>query len=391
MATETKCWSSLPEHIIVHIFSYLPLSAKYKASMVCSFWNQCFKSQYLWQRFCFQFFVPADTRYLHCVKRFGQYLRHVSIDLDQSDEENRENACAVIHCLARETDKRRVNSIRVRFRGENPLFYAGAEFIANLKILFGPPPETVQPLSQIRCVDLSGLMAALSEEVLDLLSTHNPELERLNIQNKTLVCNIFPECMVRVTRRCQGLKDLRLYHFSCSEEVLLSFTEEGRTPLEHLAITCRREEKYGKDLSSAAWSSLVKKLPDLRVTLGFDPTCPLHKVSTIMKPEIPVSVMLLETYTRIFDEVNLVTDYYQDKLEKIVINTRTSPEFEAALVKMSRLCTNLHIMKVYNCVLPVKVVEEILRNRSEMCARGSYSFQSDSMPDWAVVGVESGD
>ena len=65
-----------------------------------------------------------------------------------------------------------------------------------------------------------------------------------------------------------------------------------------------------KNISREVWAAVIKKLPNLRVTLGFDSTCPLFKLSEVMQPEIPVTVLRMETYTDLASEIRLAASYY---------------------------------------------------------------------------------
>jgi len=65
-----------------------------------------------------------------------------------------------------------------------------------------------------------------------------------------------------------------------------------------------------KNISREVWAAVIKKLPNLRVTLEFDNTCPLFKLSEVMQPEIPVTVLRLETYTDLAAELRLAALYY---------------------------------------------------------------------------------
>ncbi len=56
--------------------------------------------------------------------------------------------------------------------------------------------------------------------------------------------------------------------------------------------------------------------PNLSVTLKFDHTCPLWKVRQIMKPDIPVANLFLETFTMIYPELEIATDSYSNTLRK---------------------------------------------------------------------------
>ncbi|KAL3860443.1 hypothetical protein ACJMK2_010566 [Sinanodonta woodiana] len=390
MAMESRSWNNIPEHVLAKVLSQLSLQEKYYSSLTCKHWYNVFQSPQLWHCFHFRFYVPQHHRFLNSVDKIGKHLRKIFIGLNQAVQENRVNACTLLGKLAK-LDPRRISSITIEFTGENPLFYAGLEFVQCLKLLFGPVSNTVTPPSQILHVDVSGLAAALDDEVFDLLSENNPSLESLNIQNKNLVCKVSPACILRLVRRCRKLTDIHVLHCSMSDEILKCLAEEESKDIKHLSILCRREEKYGKDLSAEAWKQLVDKKPSLRVTLAFDHNCLLNLVSVIMKPEIPVRTLKLETFTKIHAEVNLATSYYTRTLEKIVLQTGKSTELEEALVSMARKCTRLKCMMVY-CILKKSVVDQILHLLPEMRETGSYilKWEMDTEP-WVVVGIEAGD
>ncbi|KAK3589310.1 hypothetical protein CHS0354_026965 [Potamilus streckersoni] len=390
MALESHSWDNIPEHVLAKVLSHLSFQEKYYSSLTCKHWYNVFQSPQLWHCFQFWFNMPQHHRFLNCVDIFGKYFRKVFIGLNQAIKENRINACTFLEKLAK-VDPRRLCSITIEFTGENPLFYAGQEFVQCLKILFGPVSITFTPPSQILHVDVSGLSAALDDDVFDILSENNPDLRFLNIQNKNLVCKVSPACILRLVRRCRKLTDIHVLHCSMSDEILACLAEEDSKDIKHLSILCRREDKYGKDLSAEAWEQLVYKKPSLRVTLAFDHNCPLNLVSVIMKPEIPVRTLKLETFTKIYDEVNLATSYYKRTLEKIVLQTRNSVELEEALVDMARKCTRIKCMMVY-CILKEEVVNHILNLLPEMRETGSYilKWEIDIEP-WVVVGIESGD
>jgi F-box/leucine-rich repeat protein 8 len=59
--------------------------------------------------------------------------------LYQKDEEKRQCAIEVINQMAK-IKKCNLQKFAICFTGENPLFYAGLEFVDALKTLFGPAP-----------------------------------------------------------------------------------------------------------------------------------------------------------------------------------------------------------------------------------------------------------
>ena len=358
--------------------------------MVCKEWRETFQHPQLWQTFKFWFFLPHHERALHGVKEFGKFMKNVTIGVNQNIKSNRQNACALLEYFSK-LDKRRLTSLEIIFTGENPLFYSGQEFLDTLSVLLNSPPDTVsQPWPSLQRVNLSGLSIPYDDHVIDILSLNNKGLRFIDIQNKVLVCKVTPPCILRLVQRCQNLRDLRLFHCSMSDDILEALADDKRTCLEHLSIVSRREEKYGGDLTSEAWQKLANKCPDLRVTLGFDHTCPFNLIPVIMKPEIPVKTLKLETFAMCHEEVNLAASYYSNTLEKLVLQTRNSLELEQALLSIARRCSLLRALLVY-CVVSRETIEEIFRLHPDMETRGTFILKSEVEPEPWVVGVEEGD
>lgn len=312
----------------------------------------------------FWFYVPRHGDFINAAKKYGQFMKHVMIELDQRDAINRANACAVLKYLG-EVPERRLKTLKVTFIGTNPYFYAGAEFIEALMVLFGPVKDHCRMLHQLTEIDLSGLTVAYDDKLLNMLSENHRHIEKFDIQNRVLVCRVTPACILRFVQRCRKLRDLRVFNYSLSEDVLLALTESDREPLEHFSVKCRRDEKYIKDIDDSAWSALSTHLPNLRVTLIFDHTCPFNKISDAMKPSIPVVELYLETFTYICDEVRQAAMLYKNTLEKLVLQTpmsRTSAELNASLIILARDCKQLKSLHIY-CVLNEETVNKIL----ELC------------------------
>lgn len=390
---DSNSWAYLPDHIIVKVFSFLNLQDKFQASFVCKTWNDCFHYPILWSDFVFIIQDESEnqaSRHRKCLEMHGAHLKHVLMKVDQSKPLCRKVACDILNGVADLPDKT-LSSIKIDFTGENPFFYAGAEFVQSLKKLFGSNPENLKiSAHSLVNVDLSGMPVAFDDEVLNLLSQNHPLLESLNILNKVLVCKVSSECILNLVKKCRKLKKLFVFHCSMSDDTLVALAEDHRMPLDELGISCRREEKYGVDLSSEAWQQLVTKLPSLKVMLSFDHTCPLHRVSQIMKPEIPVHVLNLQTFTMIYEEVNQAASFYRNTLEVAVLQTRNSPELGRALVNLARHCSHLHTLIVY-CVLKKEVVDEILSLRPKMKKDGTYILKWKPQAEPWYVGIEEGD
>jgi F-box/leucine-rich repeat protein 8 len=70
-------------------------------------------------------------------------------------------------------------NLLIFFTGENPLFYAGLEFVDALKTLFGPAPADLSPKGSLVEVDLSGIQAAFDDTLINQLSDNHPEIKYL--------------------------------------------------------------------------------------------------------------------------------------------------------------------------------------------------------------------
>jgi len=277
---ESFGWSCIPQNVLVEIFLLLSPSDRLRASLTCRSWNNCFYIPCIWSKFLFRFLVEQDSSCLQCVDMFGCYMRNICIELNQYYRFNRAGACKVLSSIAK-LPERRVQRLKIRFVGENPCLYVGQEFIGALCELFGPAHEDIQVVNSLVHVDLSDMNVAFTGELLDLLSENNPLLETLNIQNKVLICQVQSSDTLRFVERCRRLRDLCIYNYSLSEDVLLALTADDRAALEHLSVYFRREDKFSRDIPADVWKRVTSKLPRLRVTLGFDHTCPQFKMSEV--------------------------------------------------------------------------------------------------------------
>jgi len=273
-------WNCLPHDILVDIFRLLSPSDRFHASLACHSWNTCFYDPRTWSKFLFRFLVESNSDLLKSVEQFGSFMKTVSIELNQYYAFNRVSACKVLSTFAR-LPERRLQQLIIQFLGENPFLYAGQEFISALCELFGPPHKDIHVFNSLLHVDLSGMYVTFTGELLDLLSENNPLLETLNIQNKVLICEVQSSDTLRLVERCRRLRELCIYNHSLSEDVLIALTADDRSVLEHLSVYFRREDKFSRDIPADVWKKVTCKLPRLKVTLGFDHTCPLCKVTEV--------------------------------------------------------------------------------------------------------------
>lgn len=376
---EESYWIFLPDHITIEIISYLSQHDKYQASLVCKYWNACFHSSRLWKNFCFNLYHPQDFVQLKFLREFATTVRTVIIKVNQSEEMCREYACSVLKHFA-SIPTRRLENLTITFVGQNPLLYSGQEFQEALLELFGSSLNSRGNIQYctLKEVDLSGLKMNLDQSLLYLLaSNHCKTLQKLNIQNGVLVASNHPDVIKHVVSQCQQLIHLSVYGSSINDDVILAFTSPpSRRKLKVLSIFCRRDQKYAKEISSEAWISLVGFSSDVRVTLGFDHTCPKRTLSRVMKPEIPVDVLLLETGTSLSDEVRLAASFYNETLVKLTV--LSPPQYDSSLdmallfaVDCCKQLTSLHVFYV----LKKETIDYILENNEKMRIRKTYTLK----------------
>ena len=352
-------WVNLPHHIVVTVLSHLELTEKCAVARVCKSWRECFHSPTLWHSFRFVFHASNTFIYDNCLKNHGAYLRSVVVDCKQELTSNRRNACELIRKLG-SLKARRLEHVKITFSGENPLFYAGHEFIQALTDLFSTPRPSSDALHGLKSVDLSKLPIAYGDDLLECLSDNNSDLEALNIQNRSLVCKVTSACVSHIVGRCRKLKFLALHFTSITEDIILALIEDDRVPLEHLSIDCRREEKYGKDISSETWQKLRSQIPRLRVTLAFDQSCPMFKVNAILKPEIPLWTLWLEVQASVVYQVYFAAENYSETLQKMSMSTTNSAALEQALIHLASRCKQLRELHVFQCYISKETRDTIL-------------------------------
>ena len=266
-------WGELPEYVLAKILSYLNFEDRKSCSQVCRVWALAYQHPPVWTRITFN--ITKDEQddesttysdYDNVIPQFGKFFKHVTLKINQGNPKNRKIGSGIIEELS-SLDERHLTSVDFGFTGENPLFYSGTEYINALKKLFSFNPEILDKtsLSQLTSVDISGLSIGYDDEIIKLLANYHPTLQRLNIVNDILVNKVSPESIVDLITKCQKLVELKVFYTSICDDALIALAEEGRSPLQHLLLSCRRETKYNKLLTSEAWQQVVAKSPEMKV------------------------------------------------------------------------------------------------------------------------------
>lgn len=373
-------WNELPRHIILVVFSHLPLRDRFSASLACKLWSSCFNSPVLWKEIIFRLEKAEDAqRCLVSVDKYGGILRNLRIDLNPKESINCTNASRVLTNLAR-CKERSLERVSINFTEGNPLFFRGVDILCSLAELFGPPDPKIRFSSFLKVLDLSEMAIAFDDKLINLLSGNHQHLEVMNMQNKSLTCRVTPECMEVFVRKCRKLKVLITFYKCLSEQVLFAMTETGREPMQFLSVLCKMEEKYHRGITNEAWSVIGCKLPDLKVAIHFDYTTDRDQIRKILLPMIPLAELDIRSLSDVHQEVHLAGKYYHNSLESVTISTTHSDQLEESLVYLAAHSTKLRMLHSF-CGLHKSTIQSIREFRPEL---QKYTLQENDTEDCSL-------
>lgn len=271
---------------------------------------------------------------------------------DQSKEANRKNVIQILQCLAKEGKK--LQSLTVICCGENPLFYSGPEILDSIMELCRK-----ESCIDLHHIDLRKLPFTLSDGFTRLIATGSPNLQSLYINNGTFVCKVTPDTLIEVLQKCPKLSVLGVFCSSLSEDVFQEMMKPGRPPFRHLDILCERLDKYTLGISDKVWGVLCQHHPSLSVDMELDHTVPAWKIPRILKPNIPVNTLQLNTFNEMTRQLAFVSSHYVRTLRKIVIQTTSSNDLDSSLINLATKCLNLEEVHCY-CVVSPDVIQAFL-------------------------------
>ncbi|BFZ13269.1 hypothetical protein BsWGS_16308 [Bradybaena similaris] len=355
-------WANLPDPILTQVFSYLSEVERCRVGATCKHWLQCLETPQIWRTFNCVFDLPVHRKHVKCLEKYGHFVSRLTISIKYEQEENINNALAVLKHLSC-LEKVRLSHLSVVFIGKY-FWLSDLHFGIALGKLFTKIGEKKEK-STLKHLNLPSLAGYFNDQMISKISATCPNLEYLNILSDHVHINLYSNCMAILALKCRKIQELHLHYTHLSDGVLEALSETGRKPLQSLKIVCTLYDEYDRDLSSAAWSRLVAANPDLKVALRFEYGCLPHCVSKIMKPEIPVQELCLAT-TMIDPsfclQINMAVAYYEHMLEKLVVKSSPSRELQESLLDAARRCRNLKALYVY-CVLDKEVIDRIL----ELC------------------------
>ncbi|MEE6479272.1 hypothetical protein FKM82_012198 [Ascaphus truei] len=261
MQTSMLDWGTLPYHVVLHIFQYLPLVDRARASSVSRRWNEVFHIPELWRKFEFELNQPT-TSYLksthpdliqQIIRKHANHLQYVD-----SCTESAEAACDILSQLVNCSIKTLglISTAKPSFMNVSK-----SHFVSALTVVF----VNSKSLSSIKIDD-----TPVDDPSLKVLVANNSDT--LKLLKMSSCPHVSPAGILCVADQCHGLRELALNYHLLSDELLLALSAEKHVRLEHLRIDVVSEnpgQTQFHHIKKQSWDALVKHSPKVNIVMYF--------------------------------------------------------------------------------------------------------------------------
>jgi len=345
----------LPEEVCVRILLELDIGDRFNTALTCKRWHDSLKSGALWFNTTVTFTKENDVRHQNVAKNHGKYIRKLHLKCHQQSEKNCQNACSFLESLIQHNKDLRIQSFKIEFCEENPLFYSGALLLGTLKRFFLHPAF----VKSIEKIDLSQFPVAIDNDLLNAISeNHCNGIKYLNIQNEIFATRISHECVTKFISKASSLESLHI-PYSCFESRAFMHVSKN-TKLQFISLILKRSDKFF--IGAEDWNFIRDTLPDLRIELNFDSTCPLQSTYKVMLPEVPVVSLKLYINTTLNDHINIASSIYKRTLRVLEVTSSPAKELDDAVLNAVRECKRLESIHVWS-YMSRDTVDKILKTK----------------------------
>uniref|UniRef100_G1RA48 F-box and leucine rich repeat protein 21, pseudo n=1 Tax=Nomascus leucogenys TaxID=61853 RepID=G1RA48_NOMLE len=350
-------WGSLPHHVVLRIFQYLPLLDRAHASSVCRRWNEVFHIPDLWRKFEFELNQSATSYFKsthpdliqQIIKKHSAHLQYVSFKVDSSAE-SAEAACDILSQLVNCS----IQTLSL-ISTAKPSFMNVSEshFVSALTVVF----INSKLLSSIKIED-----TPVDDPSLKILVANNSDTLRLL---KMSSCpHVSSDGILCVADHCRGLRELALNYYILTDELLLALSSETHVNLEHLRIDVVSENpgqiKF-HPIKKHSWDALIKHSPRVNVVMYF--FLYEEEVETFFKEETPVTHLYFgrSVSKAVLGQVGLNCP----RLIELVVCANGLQPLDNELICIAEHCTNLTALGLSECEVSCSAFIKFVR----LCGR----------------------
>ncbi|XP_021036428.1 F-box/LRR-repeat protein 21 isoform X2 [Mus caroli] len=350
-------WGTLPHHVLLQVFQYLPLIDRARASSVCRRWNEVFHIPDLWRKFEFELNQSATSYFKsthpdliqQIIKKHAAHLQYVSFKVDSSTE-SAEAACDILSQLV---------NCSIQTLGlistAKPSFMnvPKSHFVSALTVVF----VNSKSLSSIKIED-----TPVDDPSLKILVANNSDTLRLL---KMSSCpHVSSDGILCVADHCQGLRELALNYYILSDELLLALSSETHVNLEHLRIDVVSENpgqiKF-HSIKKRSWDALIKHSPGVNVVMYF--FLYEEEFEAFFKEETPVTHLYFgrSVSRAILGRIGLNCP----RLIELVVCANGLQPLDSELIRIAKHCKNLTSLGLSECEVSCSAFVEFVR----LCGR----------------------
>ncbi|XP_050000092.1 F-box/LRR-repeat protein 21 isoform X3 [Alexandromys fortis] len=335
-------WGTLPQHVILHIFRYLPLIDRARASSVCRSWNEVFHVPDLWRKFEFELNRSATSYFKSAhpdliqqiIRKHAAHLQYVSLKVDSSIE-SAGAACEILSQLV---------NCSIQTLGlistAKPSFMSVPKSFSSVKI--GDAPVDDPSLK---------ILVANSSDTLRLLKMSSCP----HVSSDGILC---------VADHYRGLRELALNYYILSDELLLALSRETHVNLQHLRIDVVSENPgqiQFHPIKKRSWDALMKHSPGVSVVMYF--FLYEEELETFFQEETPVThVYFGRSVSRaILGRIGV----HCPRLVELVVCANGLQPLDSELIGIAEHCQNLTALGLSECEVSCSAFVEFVR----LCGR----------------------